>query len=334
MFCRRSGRNFCGRAFLLLCGVLFISSSPPFSIYNDLSSLLLKTAETNNVASRIDGSRCNLGAESPCRFSRCSNLSRKVDMLIESHDGRYLNGRRIIDFVFILNSKNVPERKKHMVGLMDSWNMKSFVIVDENDTEILHERIDQLFSSDLGRYQRTSNATLRSSSLTDSVQEVTPLSVGEKSLALAHFVVWETIFCTPSIQKALILEDDVIPILHGNILVALNSFIQGIESLLSVRDPWILYPGYGQGETESIKNFVRYKNNLLIHPDHISKYSDTYLINSETADCFVRRVIPFSLAVDWQMTWASKVCNATTFHTAQHLTRQGSGKEFKSSLRP
>lgn len=328
VFYRCSGQNVCGRVFLLLCGILLLQSSLHFNIYNsNLYPLLVKTSQITKVARRIVGSMYNL--------SRCSNLTRKVDKLIEYHDGRYVSGRRIIDFVFILNSKNVPERKKHMVGLMESWNIKGFVIVDEHDTEIMHEHIDQLFSNDPDRYQRISNATLRSSSLTDSVQEVIPLSAREKSVALTHFLIWETIVCTPSIQKALILEDDVIPIFLGpNILGPLNSFIQGIESLLSTHDPWILYPGYGQGDTEAINNFVRYKNNLLIHPDHISKYSDTYLINRESADCFVRRIIPFSLPVDWQMTWASKVCNATTFHTVQHLTRQGSGKEFKSLLRP
>ena len=266
------------------------------------------------------------------------NISRIEDELREY---REKDSARKIDLIFVIASKDLPERRKHMERLLKSMNAQQrYVFVDEITQSFVSEKapLGNFFSEDdVERHKTIVNASFRwPDAKLATIRSGQVLNPGEKSLSLAHYSVWEAIAYTPWIQTAMILEDDVFPIKNGqegNILGTVDGYIASIESEYS-QHPWLLYPGSGKGDTEKRNNFHGYKNNLLISKFHMSKYSDTYVMNRQAAMGMVTIMLPFSTTVDWQMTWGSKCCNITVFHTTNPVTRQGSGKEFASSLRP
>ena len=241
------------------------------------------------------------------------------------------------DVIIIINNRKLRERRNHMEELMKSWNLKNFVFIDPVPPEkITNPRYSVLFNdaTDLKRYKDIVNASFRSESITQSIHVVKPMSPGEKSLAWAHFSAWQAVARDQRIKHALILEDDVFVIGDGDPFQKISEFILDITKGQIADSPWILYPGNGQGPTETMASFIEYSQQLLINRDHLSKYSDTYIINNNAATLLTTCMLPFAASVDWQMTWGSKCCNITSFHAKNPVTRQGSGQEFKSTLRP
>jgi len=222
-----------------------------------------------------------------------------------------------IDLIFVISSKDLPQRRKHMERLLESMNAQQrYVFADEISQSFVAEKnaLGYFSEDDMERHKMIVNASFRSDASLAKIHSVQVLNPGEKSLSLAHYLIWEAIAYTPWIKTAMIFEDDVFPIRSGredDILSTVDSYIESIESEYHQNDPWILYPGLGKGDTEKRSNFHNYKNNLLISKHHLSKYSDTYVMNRQAAIDMVRIMVPFSTTVDWQMSWGSKCCNIT-----------------------
>ncbi|KAI9034090.1 hypothetical protein DFJ74DRAFT_648179 [Hyaloraphidium curvatum] len=147
------------------------------------------------------------------------------------------------------------------------------------------------------------------------------------SLALKHILIWEAV-ADLDLDAALVLEDDVIFLANDTVRV-LDSWL-GQMRPEDAAGPWSVWAGAGP-QMLSTRGAVGYSANLMKHNLRRAHYGDTYLINAAAARCLLGAVPPFSLPIDWEITYGLR--NVTTFWTKPRVTRQGSAKEYSSVLR-
>ncbi len=238
--------------------------------------------------------------------------------------------------IFVVHYKKLTERRKYLESIFSQMPDVIIHWFDEIDRDTLKPEHLAMYKEDPQKWAYM-NSIWHS---TKSPSRI--LNKAEIACAVTHLLVYKFIV-DYGIEKALILEDDVI-FLHNP-----DVFIEKINKIKKENFDmcWISdYFGW------TVENFSMYTPNMhidpylaslnknvitddrYIYPMPCNKSSDAYLISNKCAKILLQEIVPFCLPIDWNHTPIILEHKLKNYWTVEPLVSQGSFSVYGSSTAP
>lgn len=233
--------------------------------------------------------------------------------------------------VFIIHYKKLTERKEYLTKTLREHGFTQVYWFDQFDRDTLTEEQLKMYVYDEEKWM-SSNAVWHHYD-----SKPRPLTGPEVACTLTHIEIYKYII-ENGIQKALILEDDVI--FKQNFKEDFKATMDEITSLNDEFDMCFLNDAFGwtiNNYKENCGYIGSLNKNTFIPGKHIyrmygGRCSDSYIISNNAAKTLYDNIIPFCLPIDWAQTPIILTKDMKVYWSEPAITHQGSEDVYKSSM--
>jgi len=239
--------------------------------------------------------------------------------------------------IFVVHYKKLTERRKYLESIFSQIPDIIVHWFDEVDRDTLSSEHLLMYKEDPEKWTSMNNIWHN----TKSPSRI--LNKAEIACAVTHLLIYKYI-SDNNIEKALVLEDDVILIHSPDVFIEklkrANSydfdmcwisdyFGWTVENFSIYSPPSLHIDPYLASLNKNIITDDRY-----IYPMPCNKSSDAYLISNRCAKLLFQEIVPFCLPIDWNHTPIILKHKLKNYWTVEPLVSQGSFNVYGSSTMP